>query len=149
MAYLVLARKYRPKTFDEVVGQQTVTRTLRNAIATGRIGHAFLLSGARGVGKTSSARLLAKALNCSKADGPTPEELPVLGEHLAYLQGLARQGKLLLAGRTTTEDDRVFGLALLDVDDEIEAQALMEADPAVRHGLMRAELFPFRIAVQR
>src|SRR5262245_4903205 len=73
MAYLVLARKYRPKSFDEVVGQQTVTRTLRNAIATGRIGHAFLLSGARGVGKTSTARLLAKALNCSKADGPTPD----------------------------------------------------------------------------
>jgi DNA polymerase-3 subunit gamma/tau len=73
MPYLVLARKYRPKTFDEVVGQQTVTRTLRNAIATGRIGHAFLLSGARGVGKTSTARLLAKALNCSKADVPTPD----------------------------------------------------------------------------
>src|SRR5262245_58389654 len=73
MAYLVLARKYRPKSFDEVVGQQTVTRTLRNAIATGRIGHAFLLSGARGVGKTSTARLLAKALNCSKGEGPTPD----------------------------------------------------------------------------
>lgn len=73
MSYLVLARKYRPKTFDQVVGQQTVTRTLRNAIATGRIGHAFLLSGSRGVGKTSTARLLAKALNCSKAEGPTPD----------------------------------------------------------------------------
>ena len=73
MSYLVIARKYRPSTFDQVVGQQTVTRTLRNAIATGRIGHAFLLSGARGVGKTSTARLLAKALNCSKADGPTAD----------------------------------------------------------------------------
>jgi len=73
MSYRVLAIKYRPETFEQVVGQQTVTRTLRNAIATGRIGHAFLLSGARGVGKTSTARLLAKALNCSKADGPTPD----------------------------------------------------------------------------
>ena len=73
MSYLVLARKYRPATFDEVVGQQTVTRTLRNAIASGRIGHAFLLSGARGVGKTTTARLLAKALNCSKSDAPTPD----------------------------------------------------------------------------
>jgi DNA polymerase-3 subunit gamma/tau len=73
MSYLVLARKYRPKTFDEVVGQETVTRTLKNAIATGRIGHAFLLSGARGVGKTTTARILAKALNCAAADGPTPD----------------------------------------------------------------------------
>jgi len=73
MSYLVLARKYRPRTFDEVVGQDTVTRTLRNALASGRIGHAFLLSGARGVGKTTTARILARALNCGKSDGPTPE----------------------------------------------------------------------------
>ena len=73
MAYLVLARKWRPRTFDEVVGQSTVTRTLKNALASGRIGHAFLLSGARGVGKTTTARILAKALNCSKADAPTPD----------------------------------------------------------------------------
>jgi DNA polymerase-3 subunit gamma/tau len=73
MSYQVLARKWRPKTFDEVVGQSTVTRTLKNALASGRIGHAFLLSGARGVGKTTTARILAKALNCSKAAGPTPD----------------------------------------------------------------------------
>jgi len=73
MSYQVLARTWRPKTFDEVVGQSTVTRTLRNALASGRIGHAFLLSGARGVGKTTTARILAKALNCSKGDGPTPD----------------------------------------------------------------------------
>jgi DNA polymerase III subunit gamma/tau len=71
MPYLVLARKWRPRTFDEVVGQSTVTRTLRNALASGRIGHAFLLSGARGVGKTTTARILAKALNCVK--GPTAD----------------------------------------------------------------------------
>jgi DNA polymerase III subunit gamma/tau len=73
MSYQVLARKWRPKTFDEVVGQATVTRTLKNALASGRIGHAFLLSGARGVGKTTTARILAKALNCSRGDGPTPD----------------------------------------------------------------------------
>ena len=73
MSYLVLARKWRPRTFDEVVGQGTVTRTLKNALASGRIGHAFLLSGARGVGKTTTARILAKALNCAKAEGPTAE----------------------------------------------------------------------------
>ena len=73
MPYQVLARKYRPRTFAEVVGQTTVTRTLQNALASGRIGHAFLLSGARGVGKTTTARILAKALNCAKGEGPTPE----------------------------------------------------------------------------
>jgi DNA polymerase-3 subunit gamma/tau len=73
MAYLVLARKWRPRTFDEVVGQATVTRTLKNALSSGRIGHAFLLSGARGVGKTTTARILAKALNCARAAAPTAE----------------------------------------------------------------------------
>jgi DNA polymerase-3 subunit gamma/tau len=69
MAYLVLARKWRPQRFDDVAGQDHVTTTLRNAIAQGRIAHAFLFSGPRGVGKTTVARLLAKALNC--AAGPT------------------------------------------------------------------------------
>ncbi len=73
MPYLVLALKWRPKTFDEVVGQTTVIRTLKNALGSGRIGHAFLLAGARGVGKTTTARILAKALNCSSGEGPTPE----------------------------------------------------------------------------
>ena len=71
LSYKVLALKYRPTSFDEVVGQATVTRTLRNAIDRGKIGHAFLLSGARGVGKTTTARILAKALNCAKSEGPT------------------------------------------------------------------------------
>ena len=65
MAYLVLARKYRPATFSQVVGQEHVTRTLRNAFGSGRLGHAFLFSGLRGVGKTSVARILAKTLNCT------------------------------------------------------------------------------------
>lgn len=72
MSYLVLARKYRPGTFEEVVGQATVTRTLQNALASGKIGHAFLLSGPRGVGKTTTARILAKALDCSASETPTP-----------------------------------------------------------------------------
>lgn len=71
MAYLVLARKWRPQRFEDVVGQDHVTTTLRNAIVQGRIAHAFLFSGPRGVGKTTVARLLARALNCEK--GPTAE----------------------------------------------------------------------------
>ena len=71
MAYIVFARKYRPQTFDEVIGQEHVTKTLKNALKEGKIGHAYLFSGPRGVGKTSVARILAKALNCEK--GVTPE----------------------------------------------------------------------------
>ena len=64
MSYLVLARKYRPSTFAEVVGQDHVTRTLGNAFATGRVHHAFLFCGPRGCGKTTLARIVGKALNC-------------------------------------------------------------------------------------
>ena len=72
MSYTVLARKYRPQTFADQVGQEHVTRTLSNAITSGRIAHAFLFTGVRGVGKTTSARLLAKALNCETGPTPTP-----------------------------------------------------------------------------
>ena len=71
MAYQVIARKWRPQTFAEVVGQQHVTRTLSNAVLSGRVAHAYIFSGARGVGKTTTARILAKALNCVK--GPAAE----------------------------------------------------------------------------
>jgi DNA polymerase-3 subunit gamma/tau len=71
MSYLVLARKYRPQTFADLIGQEHVSRTLNNAIAADRVHHAFLFTGARGVGKTSAARILAKALNCEQ--GPTAD----------------------------------------------------------------------------
>ena len=67
--YRVLARKYRPQTFAELIGQDAMVKTLANAIERGRIAHAFLLTGVRGVGKTSTARLIAKALNCIGPDG--------------------------------------------------------------------------------
>jgi DNA polymerase-3 subunit gamma/tau len=69
VSYVVLARKYRPQSFDDLAGQDHVTRTLANAITSGRVAHAFLFTGVRGVGKTTSARLLAKCLNCLGADG--------------------------------------------------------------------------------
>ena len=71
MSYLVLARKWRPQTFDDIVGQKHISDTLSNAIRSDRVAHAFLFTGVRGVGKTTAARVLAKALNCEK--GPTPK----------------------------------------------------------------------------
>src|ERR1700720_4408080 len=71
MSYQVIARKWRPQKFDDVVGQQVVTRTLRNALASGRLAHAFVFAGPRGVGKTTTARILARALNC--VNGPTAD----------------------------------------------------------------------------
>ncbi|MBL7995370.1 DNA polymerase III subunit gamma/tau [bacterium] len=70
MSYLVIARKYRPMRFDDVIGQEHITTTLKNAIESGRIAHAYIFSGPRGVGKTTTARIFAKAINCEKG-GPT------------------------------------------------------------------------------
>ncbi len=73
MSYQVLARKYRPQKFSDVIGQEHVTRTLKNAIEQGRIAHGYIFSGHRGIGKTTIARILAMALNCRSQDHPVPE----------------------------------------------------------------------------
>src|SRR5438128_9406757 len=80
MAYQVIARKWRPQKFEDVTGQEVLTKTLQNAIEHGRLHHAYLFSGARGVGKTTTARLVARALNCHKSDGPTATPCAIIDE---------------------------------------------------------------------
>src|SRR5271168_3331125 len=87
-AYRVLARKYRPTHFADLIGQDAMVRTLRNAFATGRVAHAFMLTGVRGVGKTTTARIIARALNCTGPDGtggPTADPCGVCPNCVAIL----------------------------------------------------------------
>src|ERR1700752_3027365 len=85
MSYQVLARKWRPQRFDDVIGQQAVTRTLKNALASGRLAQAFVFAGPRGVGKTTTARILARALNRGKS--PTAEPCRVCDACLEIAEG--------------------------------------------------------------
>lgn len=85
MSYLVLARKWRPHTFSDLIGQETISHILSNAISQGKIAHAYLFSGPRGVGKTSSARILARAVNCEK--GPIPEPCGLCSSCIEILEG--------------------------------------------------------------
>src|SRR5580700_9738706 len=89
MSYQVLARKYRPQKFSEVIGQEHVTRTLKNAIEQGRIAHGYIFSGHRGIGKTTIARILAMALNCQSQDHPVPEPCGVCDSCVEIRQGNA------------------------------------------------------------
>src|SRR6478736_6506143 len=85
MSYQVIARKWRPQTFSDLVGQFHVTSTLANAIKNDRVAHAYIFSGARGVGKTTSARILARALNC--VNGPTAEPCGVCDACIEITEG--------------------------------------------------------------
>ncbi len=103
MSYLVLARKWRPLTFDQMVGQEFIARTLRNAIESGRVAHAFLFTGPRGVGKTSAARILAKSLNCEK--GPTPEPCNRCGYCLEIMESRSLDVYEIDGASNTSVDD--------------------------------------------
>src|SRR5579862_139495 len=108
--YRVLARKYRPQTFAEVIGQEAMVRTLSNAIATGRIAHAFILTGVRGVGKTTTARIIARALNCIGADGQGGPTIAPCGE-CVHCRGIAEDRhvdviEMDAASRTGVDDIR-------------------------------------------
>ena len=109
LPYRVLARKYRPVDFTTLVGQEAMVRTLRNAIATGRIAHAFMLTGVRGVGKTTTARIIARALNCIGTDGKGGADRRSLrrlrqlqGDHRGPPRRRDRDGRGLAAPASTT-----------------------------------------------
>ncbi len=79
--------------------------------------------------------------------GPTPEERAVVSEHFAYLEALTAQGLMLLVGRTQDNSPRTFGIVIFQAESDEQDHEIMDSDPAVRKGIMRAELFPFRIAL--
>ena len=115
LPYRVLARKYRPTDFADLIGQDAMVRTLRNAFAAGRVAHAFMLTGVRGVGKTTTARIIARALNCIGADGqggPTTEPC-----------GVCPNCTAILADRhpDVTEMDAASNNGIEDVREIIEA----------------------------
>jgi uncharacterized protein YciI len=80
-------------------------------------------------------------------DGPTERETEIVAAHFAYLQDLVAAGTVLMAGRTTNSDERAFGIAVFVAESEAKANAIVQGDPAVKHGVMQAELFPYRIAL--
>ena len=80
-------------------------------------------------------------------DGPTDVEQQTVSEHFAYLEGLLAAGTLILVGRTTNNDERTFGIAIFRAESDEAAREIMNNDPAVKHGVMRAELFPYRVAL--
>jgi len=105
MSYLVLARKYRPQTFDDLVGQDHVVKTLTNALEAKRLGHAYIFSGSRGCGKTTTARLLAKALNCVK--GPTPKPCGECGPCKEIASGASPDDVLEIDGASNRGIDQI------------------------------------------
>jgi DNA polymerase-3 subunit gamma/tau len=136
LSYQVLARKWRPQRFDDVIGQEPVTRTLRNALASGRLAHAFVFAGPRGSGKTTTARILAKALNCVK--GPTADpcgacdacveiaqgrDLDVLEIDAASHTGIDNIREVVLSGLSITPARDRYKIFIIDEVHQLSAQS--------------------------
>ena len=140
MSYQVIARKWRPQKFDDVVGQQAVTRTLRNALASGRLAQAFVFAGPRGVGKTTTARILARALNC--VNGPTPDPCGVCDACVEIAEG--RDIDVLeIDAATHTGVDNVREVIIAGLVDRAGAQPLQglhhrRSPPALEPVVQRA-----------
>ncbi len=138
-SYLVLARKYRPKTFAELIGQDAMVRTLTNAIAADRLPHAFILTGVRGIGKTSTARIIARALNCVGADGTGGVTISPCGV-CARCQAIAEDRDLDViemdaASRTGVDDIREIldGVRYLPVGARYKVYIIDEVHMLSRH----------------
>src|SRR3954468_2545081 len=135
MSYQVIARKWRPQKFDDVVGQQAVTGTLRNALSSNRLAQAFVFAGPRGVGKTTTARILARALNCEK--GPTPDPCGVCEACVEIAEG--RDMDVLeidAATHTQVENVReviVSGLGIMPVRDRFKVFIIDEVHQLSGH----------------
>lgn len=127
MSYLVLARKWRPQRFEDLVGQDHVSKTLANAIASGRVAHAFLFTGVRGVGKTTSARILAKALNCM---GPADDPKHGVGYGPTITPCLACPACLEIAQGTDMDVREIDGASYNGVDEVRKLQDSLPYRPA-------------------
>src|SRR5437867_3786989 len=135
MSYQVIARKWRPQKFDDVIGQQAVTRTLRNALASGRLAQSFVFAGPRGVGKTTTARILARALSC--VTGPTPDPCGVCDACIEIAEGRDIDVlEIAAATHTQVENIRdviIAGLSIAPVRDRYKIFIIDEVHQLSNH----------------
>src|SRR6266566_8909524 len=135
MSYQVLARKWRPQRFDDIVGQQAVTRTLRNALTSGRLAQAFVFAGPRGVGKTTTARILARALSCVK--GPTADPCGVCDACVEIAEGRDIDVVEIDAASNTSVDDVrdviIAGLGIMPVRNRYKVFIIDEVHQLSQH----------------